>query len=112
MPNATQFPVERALQRLGENISRARRRRDWSQEDLAVQVGLSVSTVRRLEAGDPGVRLQSLVCALMVFGEIGQFNALLATKTDTVGLVRQDDALPKRVRAKAPKVGDRGREWL
>jgi transcriptional regulator with XRE-family HTH domain len=105
MPNATQFPVERVLQRLGENISRARRRRYWSQDDLAEQIGLSVSTVRRLEAGDPGVRLQSLVSVLLVFGEIGQFNALLATNTDTVGLIRQDDALPKRVRAKAAKVG-------
>jgi transcriptional regulator with XRE-family HTH domain len=107
MPNTTHLPLDRALKRLGANISLARRRRHWSQKELAERMSTSVSTVRRLEIGDPGVRLTSLASALHALGEIGQFNALLDTRTDTLGLISQDDALPKRIRAKAPAVGVR-----
>src|SRR3546814_12192612 len=47
-------PVERALHRLGQDISAARRMRRLSQEDLAQRIGTSLSTVRRMEDGYPG----------------------------------------------------------
>jgi hypothetical protein len=37
-------PVERALRRLGHDISTARRMRRLSQEDLAQRIGTSLST--------------------------------------------------------------------
>ena len=52
------LPVERALRRLGENISRARRSRQWTQKDLAARIDASLSTVTRMEAGDSGVAIQ------------------------------------------------------
>jgi transcriptional regulator with XRE-family HTH domain len=105
MPNSTHFPVDRVLKRLGANISLARRRRHWTQKDLAEQMGTSVSTVRRLEIGDPGVRLTSLGAALHALGEIEQLNALLDTRTDVVGLICQDKALPKRIHARTLQAG-------
>lgn len=55
---------ERALERLGSSISLARRRRRWSQQAMAEQIGASVSTVRRLEDGEPGFAIQHLLGAL------------------------------------------------
>lgn len=79
--------AERALKRLGANISKARRQRQCSQEAMAQQIGASVSTVRRLEAGDSGVALQHQIGTLMAFGEIDQLNALFDTSRDAVGLL-------------------------
>ena len=92
---------ERALKRLGSSISKARRRRRWTQKDMAEQIGASVSTVRRLESGDPGIALQHLVCALSAFGEMDQLNTLLDTRQDAVGLLLQDGELPGRIRSRS-----------
>lgn len=91
--------TERALKRLGANISMARRRRRWSQQAMAEQIGASVSTVWRLETGDAGVALQHLVNTLMAFGEVEQLSALLDTRSDAVGLLLQDRCLPTSIRS-------------
>ena len=92
------LPVDRALRRLGHSVSLARRRRHMSQDDLAVRIGASVNTVRRLEDGFPGMALQHLARALQVFGELDKLAALLDTPQDTVGLALMDEKLPQRVR--------------
>lgn len=102
MTNAMSVSCERELMRLGANLSKARRRRRWSQQDMAQQIGGSVSTVRRMEAGDPGVSVQHLVSALIAFCEIEQLHSLLDSRRDDVGLLLQDEALPQRVRARNP----------
>jgi transcriptional regulator with XRE-family HTH domain len=98
MKNAPSPAHIRALQRLGSNISLARRRRRWTQRELAEQIGASESTVRRMEAGDPGIALQHLLGAMAAFGAIDQFCGLLDTRGDSIGLVIQDRELPQRVR--------------
>lgn len=100
MKNSLSPSHERALKRLGSNISLARRRRHWSQRAMAEQIGASVSTVRRLEAGDAGVAIQHLLGALVALGVLDRFNALLDTAQDPVGLLMQDAALPERIRAR------------
>jgi transcriptional regulator with XRE-family HTH domain len=92
----------RALKRLGSNISKARRRRRWTQQAMAEQIGASVSTVRRMEAGDPGIAVQYLVSVLSAFGEIEQLNDLLDTRRDVIGQLLQDGELPQRVRPRTP----------
>ena len=94
------LPVERALRRLGENISRARRSRQWTQKDLAARIDASLSTVTRMEAGDSGVAIQHIARALHVFGELDAFELLLDASRDTVGLVLMEEKLPQRVRAR------------
>lgn len=92
----------RALKRLGSNISKARRRRRWTQQAMAEQIGASVSTVRRMEAGDPGIAVQHLVSVLSAFGEMEQLNDLLDTRRDVIGQLLQDGELPQRVRPRTP----------
>jgi transcriptional regulator with XRE-family HTH domain len=91
------LPVERALLRLGETLSLARRRRRLSQVELAERLGVSVSTVRRMEDGHPNTALQYFARALQVFGELEKLERLLDTPQDSVGLALMDERLPQRV---------------
>lgn len=94
------LPVERAIRKLGGDISLARRRRHISQASLAERMGASVSTVRRMEKGDPRVPIHFFARALHVFGEIQALEHLLDTPNDEIGLTLMDEHLPTRVRRK------------
>jgi DNA-binding XRE family transcriptional regulator len=106
MASATNLSVDRALKALGQSIELARRRRGLSQADLASRMGVSVSTVRRLEDGHHGTALTYLASALQVFGELEKLRLLLDTPTDSIGLTLMDAELPTRIyskRRKSPK---------
>jgi transcriptional regulator with XRE-family HTH domain len=92
--------VTRAIARLGEDLSRARRRRRFSRASLAERSGVSEATVKRLEKGDGRVALESLVRILNVFGEVQRIEALLDSSVDELGLQLMDEQLPKRVRTR------------
>lgn len=94
-------PVERAIRKLGSDVSLARRRRHISQASLAERMGASVSTVRRMEKGDAKVPIHFFARALHVFGEIQALEHLLDTPNDEIGLTLMDEHLPKRVRSKS-----------
>jgi ribosome-binding protein aMBF1 (putative translation factor) len=100
MTSPIPLPVERALARLGQNISLARRRRHMSQQMLAERIGASLNTVRRMEQGHVGMALQHVARALQVFGELDKLEALLDTPQDSVGLTLMDEALPQRIRTR------------
>jgi transcriptional regulator with XRE-family HTH domain len=93
-------PVDRAIQKLGGDLSLARRRRHISQASLAERMGASLSTVRRMEKGDARVPIHFFARALHVFGEIAALESLLDTARDDIGLMLMDERLPKRVRGK------------
>lgn len=99
------LPVERAIRKLGGDISLARRRRHISQASLAERMGASLSTVRRMEKGDLRVPIHFFARALHVFGEIQALEDLLDTAKDDIGLTLMDENLPKRVRSKAGTSG-------
>ena len=62
-------PEKRArAQRLGRALARAREQAERTQESVAQEVGVVVSTVRNVEAGrsaDPGVFLITGICAVL-----------------------------------------------
>lgn len=94
------LPVERAIRKLGHDLSLARRRRHISQASLAERMGASLSTIRRMEKGDARVPIHFFARALHVFGEIAALERLLDTANDDIGLTLMDEQLPKRVRGK------------
>jgi transcriptional regulator with XRE-family HTH domain len=100
---ATPLPVERAIHKIGNDISLARRRRHISQESLAERTGASISTIRRLEKGDMRVPIHFLARVLHVFGEIDALANLLDTAQDEIGLTLMDEQLPKRIRKPSSK---------
>jgi len=94
------LPVERAIQKLGSDLSLARRRRRISQASLAERIGASLNTVKRMEKGDPRVPLHFVARALHVVGDIERLSQLLDTGQDQIGLMLMDAQLPKRIRAR------------
>lgn len=101
MEKTIPLPVERAILKLGSDISLARRRRHISQASLAERMGASLSTVRRMEKGDGRVPIHFFARALHVFGEIRALEQLLDTANDEIGLTLMDENLPKRVCSKS-----------
>jgi transcriptional regulator with XRE-family HTH domain len=99
------LPAERAIQKLGSDISLARRRRHISQASLAERMGASLTTVRRMEKGDVRVPIHFFARALHVFGEIQALENLLDTARDDIGLTLMDTNLPKRVRSRSGTSG-------
>lgn len=93
--------VLRAIVKLGEDINRARRRRQVTQQSLADRIGSSLNTVKRMEAGDPRVPIHFLARTLEVFGELQKLSDLLDSARDDIGLVLADENLPQRVRNRA-----------
>ena len=98
MSNALSPGARRALRALGDDVRTARRKRRIRQADLAARMGVSVGTVKRLEAGDPGVGIGSLAMALLAFGEIVRLANLISEESDDIGLVLDRTNLPKRIR--------------
>ena len=91
-------PVERAIRKLGHDLSLARRRRRISQDSMAQRMGASVSTVRRIEKGDPRIPIHFIARAMMILGDLKALENLMDTANDDIGLLLMDEQLPKRVR--------------
>ncbi|MCL2260256.1 MAG: helix-turn-helix domain-containing protein [Fibromonadales bacterium] len=79
---------ERLLRALGEQVKLARLRRDLSAEQLAERAGIARTTLLRLEHGDGGVALSTLVKTLFVLGL--EQDILLVAKDDLMGYRLQD----------------------
>ena len=96
-------PVARALRRLGQDISAARRMRRLSQEDLAQRIGTSLSTVRRMEDGYPGTALHTFLRALHVLGRLDELTQAMTLENDALGMELVREQLPQRVRTSSGK---------
>lgn len=94
------LPVERAVRKLGSDVSLARRRRHISQASLAERIGASVSTIRRMEQGDVRVPIHFFARTMQVFGVLDALGQLIDTAQDDIGLTMMDSQLPQRVRSK------------
>jgi transcriptional regulator with XRE-family HTH domain len=92
------LPVQRALQKLGNDLALARRRRHMTQASVAERIGASRPTIQRMEQGDPRVPIHFIARAMYVFGEIDAINKLMDTARDDIGLTLMDEQLPRRVR--------------
>jgi transcriptional regulator with XRE-family HTH domain len=94
------LPVERAILKLGNDVSMARRRRHISQISLAQRIGASISTVRRMEKGDSRIPIHFYVRVMQLFGVLEAFGQVLDTAKDDIGLTLMDSQLPLRIRGK------------
>lgn len=94
------MPVLRALEKLGHDLSLARRRRMLTQASMAERIQTSVATLRRLEKGDPRISIGVIAQAFLVLGELNKITGLLDTATDEIGLSLMNEQLPQRVRNK------------
>lgn len=89
--------AQRALEALGAHLKTARLKRRISVKGFAERVGVSTSTIIRLEKGDVGVSIGTLAMACLVLGEIDRISDFLDAGSDDIGLQLERDALPKRI---------------
>lgn len=100
MPRRSSSPqpaVARLLRGLGENLRLARLRRGFSTELVAERAGMSRTTLRAVEYGEPGVTLGSYANVLHVLGLHEDLS--LVARDDELGRKLQDAKLPTRRRA-------------
>ncbi len=94
-----------ALERLGADLAVARLRRKESLVSWAARLGVSVPTLMRLEAGEPGVGIGLYATALWLIGRDGALAELASPERDRGALeldVREAVELGKsRARASA-----------
>ena len=98
--------AEAAISRLGEDIKTARKKRRLSQRDFAAKMGVSLSTVQRLEGGDPGISTGVLAMAFIALGNLRRFTEVLDVASDDIGLIRDQSELPQRIRKKTAGKSD------
>jgi transcriptional regulator with XRE-family HTH domain len=90
--------VSEAIVRIGEHVRLARMRRGITQAELAERMFVTRKTLSRLEKGEPGVSLSVLASALWVLGLEAGLRDLADPEQDLVGLRREQQRAPKRVR--------------
>lgn len=90
---------QKRLSSLGENIKLARLRRNLSAQQVAERAEISRSTLTKIEQGDEGVALGSVLRVLITLG-LDQ-DILLVAKDDLLGRALQDAKI--RLPQRAPK---------
>jgi transcriptional regulator with XRE-family HTH domain len=71
-----------ALQKLGADLAVARLRRKESLRTWAKRLGVTVSTLQRLEAGDPAVSIGIIASALWLINRDGELGNLATPEHD------------------------------
>lgn len=85
LPPATQATLEK----LGADLAVARLRRKESLKTWAARMGVSVPTLQRLEAGDPGVGIGIVATALWLIQRDAELGNLAAPEHDR-GAIEMD----------------------
>jgi transcriptional regulator with XRE-family HTH domain len=96
--------VNLSLRKLGLDLQVARKRRRLRLADVAAAASCSIGTVRRLEAGDPGVSIGVLAVVLQQLDSQALLGDLVRLREWGEAMPREM-ALPKRVRRPAVKGG-------
>lgn len=92
--------VRRGLSKFGFDLGIARKKRHLTIAMMAERMGVSTSTYRRAEQGDPTVTLGVYAMALFVLGFGDALTDIIDPGRDDQGLLLDLERLPKRVRPK------------
>ncbi len=103
---ALPLPVQRALRKLGADITAARRRRGISTELMAERALIGRRTLRRAEQGDPSVSMGVYATLIFVLGLTERLSSLVDASADPLGMSLAEEALPKRIRTRESVYGD------
>jgi len=67
---------------LGERIVLLRRRRHWTQPELAAKVGMGVTTLNRLENGHQSISMKNLIPLVRALGTTADYLLGLSEKPE------------------------------
>jgi len=93
-------PALHALKKLGNDISCARRRRRITKDIMSKRTGICINTLTKVEDGSPNTSMAAWVSILSVLGLLDNFKDICDLKNDEMGIILEDEELPKRVRYK------------
>lgn len=96
--DSTPSAVRRALRELAADIATWRKLRGLTQAQLADRAGVSRDTVVRLERGDGGVGIETLLRTLRALGVLDSVVRACDPYATDVGRLRSEERLPRRVR--------------
>lgn len=100
------FAVERALKRLGANVSYARRRRALTQQALARKAGVTPVTLRRVERGSPTTAIGAYFAALWALGLERELADIASPDRDEEGKTLERARAPERIRPRSAELDD------
>lgn len=98
MKRPTPAAIELSAKRIGGHLATWRKLNGITSADLAERVGVGRATISRLENGDPGVSLETVLKACRVLGILGIVEASFDPAGTQFGRLRLSEELPKRVR--------------
>lgn len=102
--NALQPSMKKTIQRLGENIKIARKRRRIPLRQMSERAMVSVPTLRKVEAGNPTVSLGIIVQILWVLQLHEGLKSIADPQTDVVGIQKERNRLPQKIHAEKDKI--------
>ena len=91
------IPVRAALQKLGQDMNDARRRR-ITMALMAERAGIAVNTLAKIERGDRAASMAAYASVLFVLGLSNRLRDLADANNDTTGRMLEEERLPQRVR--------------
>ena len=98
--------VRRTNRRLADDLVIWRKLRGLTQAQLADRSGISRATLARLEGGEGGVTLESLLRVLRSLGLLDNLTQALDPYESDVGRLRSGEELPRRIRPTGLSGGD------
>lgn len=94
--------MQQRLRQIGRNLLLARKRRRKTLQQAAEMTGASLSSIRRMEAGDPSVRIETYLAALEVY-QLDDTLRFAEPEDDRIGLTLDKQRQPERIRRKKEK---------
>lgn len=100
------IPVVRALHKIGQDISAARKRRRITMAMLAERAGCTRVTLSNVEKGSPNVSMGHYATILFTLGMLDVLAEI--AHSDEIGQMLEIANLPKRVRSRKTKTNNDG----
>lgn len=98
-----------SLQALGQRLREARLRRNWTQSLAAAKAGLSVSSIKKVEAGSIHITIAAYLSLLDIYGMPVALDQVFAPGQDTLGEALASAQL--RLRAGGERSTGAADEW-
>jgi hypothetical protein len=95
------IPARKALRKLGQDIRDARLRRRIPTAIMSQRALVTRTTLHKVEKGDPTVAMGTYCTVLFVLGMTERLAELADARFDRLGLVLEEERLPKRIRSAA-----------
>jgi transcriptional regulator with XRE-family HTH domain len=92
--------ARKALVKLGEDITVARKKRRISTVSMAERAFISRNTLYKLERGDPSVSIGIYATVLSLLGLVEKLGDIADRRDDSLGLDIEEDRLPKNIVAR------------